>query len=177
MGVNNASITPKAAAQINQANKAQAAQSRNQANSNQQSARSAALAASNANTNVRGNAPATAISVGGLAAPITGPVGGTTTPVSLGSIRAQAPTTNAMSQQAMAVANAFSPAFMAATGAVAVVSNRRKASEVSGDAKEGEGSVELETEAEAQPDALQESDQEQGAGEITEAGSTSGPST
>ena len=78
---------------------------------------------------------------------------------------------------AQAIANAFNPAFMIATGAIAAVTNRKKASDVSGDAKEGEGQVGLETEAEAQPDALQESDQEQGAGEITEAGTMSGPAT
>ena len=75
------------------------------------------------------------------------------------------------------MANAFSATFMAATGAIAVVTNRRKASDISGDAKEGEGGVELETESEAQPDALVDAEQEMGAGEITQAGQTSGPST
>lgn len=173
MGVNQSGLAPKVAPtpprQV-QANK-------DNAGNQSQSARQAALANATANPNAPLAAPraaAAAIATGTIGAL---PAGGTTAPGPAVRIGAPAPAQVQAGPVAAALANAFSPAFMAATGAIAVVANKRKASDVSGDAKEGDGLVELETEAEAQPDALQETNQEQGAGEITEAGSTSGPST
>ena len=173
MGVNQSGLAPKVAPPPRQV---QAKEQANQANQNAQSARQAALANATANApaNTAPRAQAATVAAGTLG---SAPTGGTTALGPAVRIGAPTPAQTQAGPVAMAMANAFSPAFMAATGAVAVVANRKKASDVSGDSKEGDGLVELETEAEAQPDALQETNQEQGAGEITEAGSTSGPST
>ena len=175
MGVNQSGLAPKVAPPPRQV---QAKEQTNQANQNAQSARQAALANATANANAPANtaprAQAATVAAGTLG---SAPTGGTTALGPAVRIGAPTPAQTQAGPVAMAMANAFNANFMAATGAVAVVANRKKASDVSGDSKEGEGLVELETEAEAQPDALQETNQEQGAGEITEAGSTSGPST
>ena len=111
------------------------------------------------------------------AAPVSAPVGGTTSPAPAGpgtQTQAAAPRAQVAAQ---AIGTAFQfPGALAAMGMIAaVVTKTRKAG--MGDAQEDSGDVDLETESEIQPDALQEADQEQGAGEITEAGSMSGPAT
>ena len=151
-------------------------QSSQQGNQNAQTARQAALSQATANT------PAAPAVANAVAAPGSAPqtsAGGTTTPSQSGArfSGAQTASQTATGTVAMAMANAFSATFMAATGAIAMVSNRKRVSDVSGDAKEGDGTVEAETESEAQPDALVDAEQEMGAGEITQAGQTSGPST
>ena len=111
-------------------------------------------------------------------APAAAAIGGTTAPA--GRAFTAVPTAPAQAQIgniAAAMAMATSPALLAAMGAIAITTSSTRIKKTSGDAKEDSGDVELETESEVQPDALQEADQEQGAGEITEAGSTSGPAT
>ncbi len=153
-------------------------QSNNQQNTQvNQSARQAAISQANAPTNPAvAVAVSTAVSAPG--SPAIANAGGTTTPSgSRPQAVAQAGSAPQASAQAQSAAmSAFAP-FLALAGAAALGTNKSKVSKMSGDDKENTGDVEVATETEMQPDALQESDQEQGAGEITEAGSTSGPST
>ena len=152
-------------------------QSANQQNTQvNQSARQAAISQANTPTNPRAAvAVSTAVSAPG--SPAITNAGGTTAPSGSRPAAAQTGSIAQANTQAQSVAmSAFAP-FLALAGAAALGATKTKISRVSGDEKEDTGDVELETEAELQPDALQESDQEQGAGEITEAGSTSGPST
>ena len=145
----------------------------NQNNQSNQSARQAALGQANAPANSAPPAQAvasTAVSLPGAPAAIS--TGGTTT--SGPAARSVAPAPQGASQAASTVANAFSATFMAATGAIATIALGKKASDVTGDKSEGQGEVGLETEAEVQPDALQESGTEQAA-DIGAATQTGGP--
>lgn len=120
-------------------------------------------------------APAPAVATPG--APVAPAVGGTTAPAGR---TAAAPATQAQAPNfaaTLAAATMANPAVLTALAGIAITTNRSRVSSISGDAKEDMGDVGLTTEAEDQPDALQEAGQEQGAGEITEAGSASGPAT
>lgn len=155
---------------VNQANQS------NQSNQTSQSARQAALSQATANIPVPAQAVAS-VAVPGSAPQASG--GGTTAPTQAG-VRSSGVQTlgQQVTTAAMAMANAFSATFMAATGAIVMGANKKKASDISGDSKEGEGNVELETESEGQLDALAgDSNQEDGAGEVTQAGKSNGPST
>ncbi|OGI20164.1 MAG: hypothetical protein A3B68_01060 [Candidatus Melainabacteria bacterium RIFCSPHIGHO2_02_FULL_34_12] len=144
-----------------------------QQNQSAATARSAALANTNASTVAPAVATAVAVSGTGVAAP----TGGTTAPAGRGPAVAAGGNQIVQTATAMAQAAMANPAVLAAMFGAAVNTTRTRAVKSSGDVKEDSGDVELETESEMQPDALQDSDQEQGAGEITQAGSTSGPST
>ena len=174
VGANPSGITPRVA-QVPQATRnAQANQAANQAQANA-SARSAQ--APNANV----NAPIlTSTVVVAQASPQAAPASGLpTAPAARGFNAAQAMTRTPVAQTAAAMAAAamMNPAVLGALQGIAVVATRTKAKST-GDAKEEAGDVEVETESEIQPDALQDSNQgEQGAGEINASGGATGPST
>ena len=162
MGVGtNTGISAKVAQQISQINKT------NPNQTNQQSAGQRNVALNNSPAQVP-----TAVSAPG--APVAAPVGGTTVPA--GGIAARtAPTAPTVPPAA-----AFPGAMIAANpalAAIAVTSSGKKTSDVSGDKSEGEGSVMgVNEESENQMDALQNTDQEQGAGEINQPGGATAPS-
>ena len=92
-----------------------------------------------------------------------------TNPNTAGLRAAQNPGNNAQ-----AINLAFNPAFMAATGAIAAMANKKKASDVFGDKNEGEGQVGLGEESELQVDALVEKDAAENSSEgLNASGSTS----
>ena len=149
----------------------QAAEQNNQANT---SAKAALLVGANAPTAPVAPVVAAAAAVSGAPAPAPGGLTTTGRGSAQGNI---APTNLQPGTAAAAMAMASAPALLAAMGAQAITANRGRVKSVSGDAKEDSGDVALETQSEGQVDALQDSNQEQGAGEINEAGTTSGPAT
>ena len=176
MGVNSTGLnqTPK---QINQVNRAQAAQAKENTAS-QATARTAALA----NANALGNAPAStpvvtvATVAPGVAAAST--TGGTTAPAGRVNITATAPrAANVAAQVALATGGVFQ-AFQS-LASIAVATNRTKVSSISGDDKENTGDVKKTESEEKNQLALKDANSETGndSGDISGANSASGPST
>ena len=159
---------------INQKVAATQANKQNTTANQNASARNAALAKANAPANTAAPVVTTAVAAPG--APAAAAIGVTTAPAARGFTAApQAPA--AVQAQAMAQAALLNPAVLAALFGASVATTKTKATRGIGDAKEDSGNVEVETQSEAQPDALVDSNQEMGAGEITEASSMSGPAT
>lgn len=145
----------------------------NPANPATQSARQMAMNKATANT----PAPLPAVPTGVTAPGVTSApaVGGTTAPTQ-GARTAQPVNILAQTALQMAQAAMATPALLGQLAGVAFGTARTRVQAISGDDNDLTGDVDR-TESEEQPDALQETDQEQGSGEINEANTTNGPST